>query len=1167
VTYNYCPQSRPESLVAQITENKPTVNLMLPVKSKNFEFLRGHYEALADLAAYAELYTFSDPASSLVKLRTFTELLVKNIYKHADLKSEPGSKLNDLLRTQNFEDIIPEKVRLKLNVLRDNGNKAAHGKTVKPRTALWVLSETYDIARWFAKTYLELDSVPTTEYQAPVQGEEETDSKAQLKRKNKELIQRLAKLEGQVSKTQATTASASISFLQASAPDNQYRDGPVPEKSVSLEQAKAKGAQIADELEFNEETTRTQLIDSQLVSSGWDVGEGGENTSSVTQEEEVGFQPTDTGVGYADYVLWGDDGKPLAVIEVKKTVEHPEKGQTQARLYAEGFAKQNGQHPIIFFTNGFDIWVWDDQQKYPPRKIFAFYSKDSLEYLLYQRKNKKALNSVEINSTIVERPFAHESIKRVAERFEKNHRKALIVQATGTGKTRVAIALSDLLVRANWAKRILFLCDRRELRRQAKNAFNEFTSLPLMELTKSTVLDTHHRVFLATYPAMLRQFRFFDPGFFDLIIADESHRSIYNVYGDLFKYFDSLQVGLTATPVGYVTRNTFRMFDCEDQNPTFYYSYERAVEEGYLVPYEVVSVQTAFQRRGIKYDEMTPEQIEALQAQGEDATVFDYSARQLDSMIFNKDTNRLMLKNLMEQGIKDAQDQNIGKSIIFSRNHKHAILLRQLFDELYPQYGGRFCQVIDNYDPRAEQLIDDFKDAQNPLTIAISVDMLDTGVDIPEVVNLVFAKPIGSPVKFMQMIGRGTRLCENLLGDGEDKKAFRIFDHWANFEAFEFGAIPVEPKINKSLMQQLFEVRVDLAANALTSVDRECFDKAIKLIEGDIRLLPEDSIAVREKWRVHRALMRHEVLDQFSPATHQALLDEIAPLMQWVALPKESVQARAFDLLMTRLQKELMLETSAVDDLRVSVMDKVNGLLMNLNPVKEKFETIKRVRSSDFWTNLTQTTLETTRIELREIIHHQQSSTPPSPIDRVVDIPEDETLIQSERRATNMPQMDMKVYKQQIEQSITDIKNSDPVLQKIRDLKPITEADVEHLVSLVHTRNGDVPIEVLRGFFSTTDALSRFFRGITGLNAEAVAERFDGFIKSSSLNADQTRFLTMVKAHLVEHGTITIDRLYEAPFTRVSSDGVVGVFPDDGQFDQLVKIVESFEQSNPVNEP
>ena len=382
---------------------------------------------------------------------------------------------------------------------------------------------------------------------------------------------------------------------------------------------------------------------------------------------------------------------------------------------------------------------------------------------------------------------------------------------------------------------------------------------------------------------MQKVYQSFDVGFFDLIIADESHRSIYNVYGDMFQYFDSLQIGLTATPVDFVTRSTFNLFGCDGQLPTANYDLEQAVTEGFLTPFEVLEHTTEFLREGIRLEILTKEQIQELEDQGEDPSQYDFSSDQIDKIIYNKDTNRAILRNLMENGLRDATGQLPGKTIIFARNHQHAVLMRQMFDEMYPQYGGRFCQVIDNYDPRAEQLIDDFKGegANSELTIAISVDMLDTGIDIPELLNLVFAKPVRSPVKFWQMIGRGTRLCEGLFGPGKHKTIFRIFDHWGNFERFEMGYLPAEPTQSKPLMQLVFEERLTLAETALQQSDVVTFDATIALIGKDLEALPEDSVSVRERWREKRSVSAPATLNAFAPATVVMLRQVIAPLMQW----------------------------------------------------------------------------------------------------------------------------------------------------------------------------------------------------------------------------------------------------------------------------------------------
>src|SRR6185436_15041003 len=379
------------------------------------------------------------------------------------------------------------------------------------------------------------------------------------------------------------------------------------------------------------------IIDSLLATSGWNVAAGEASTGQVGKEVEVKHQPTASGLGYADYVLWDDNGNPLAVIEAKKTAVDPERGRQQAKLYADGLEKMHGHRPVIFYTNGYDIWMWDDVLGYPPRKVFGYYSKDSLQYLVnFQRAGRKPLNSVEPDAAIVERLYQIEAIKRVCERFSGGHRKALIVQATGSGKTRVAIALAELLIRGGWVKRVLFLCDRRELRKQAKNAFGDFLSEPIRIVSSRVNQSATERIFLATYPAMQTVYQSFDVGFFDLIIADESHRSIYNVYGDMFQYFDCLQIGLTATPIDFVSRNTFSLFGCEGLLPTANYDLEQAVQDGFLTPFEVFEHTTQFLREGIRLDILTKEQIQELEDQGEDPAQYDFSSEEIDKIIYNK---------------------------------------------------------------------------------------------------------------------------------------------------------------------------------------------------------------------------------------------------------------------------------------------------------------------------------------------------------------------------------------------------------------------------------------------------------------------------------------------------------------------------------------------------
>jgi type I restriction enzyme R subunit len=1114
------------------------------MKSANFEILRKGWPELAELGGFAEAYAHADPASALVKLRLFAENLTKDIYRDLRLPKPDQPTFVDLLKNPSFAAITPKVVLDKLHGLRIHGNKAAHGEEAKPQSALWLLKEAHNLARWLLVQHGDAKAADIPAYTQPAAPQ------AAEARERRQILEKLAAQEAQMD---ALLRELDTARQTASAAEK---------KAEELQALAAAASAAADALQFDEATTRTRLIDSQLASVGWDVAAGETSTEQVGKEVEVSHQPTDSGVGYADYVLWDDNGNPLAVIEAKKTSVEPERGRHQAKLYADGLEKTYGYRPVVFYTNGFDIWIWDDAQGFPPRKLYGFYSKDSLQHLAnYQRKERKPLDTIEINEQIVDRLYQIEAIKRVCERFAGKHRKALIVQATGTGKTRVAIALTDLLIRAGWVKRVLFLCDRRELRKQAKNAFNDFLSEPIRIITSRVRSNASERIFLATYPAMQKVFQSFDPGFFDLIIADESHRSIYNVYGDIFHHFDCHQIGLTATPVDFVTKSTFRLFDCEGQLPTANYSLEEAIEDEYLTPFEVFEHTTQFLREGIKLDSLTKDQIEELEEQGEDPTQYDFSSEQVDKIIYNKDTNRAILRNLMENGLRDATGQLPGKSIIFARNHQHAILLARLFDEMYPQYGGKFCQVIDNYDPRAEQLIDDFKGSgnNNDLTIAISVDMLDTGIDIPEILNLDFAKPIKSPVKFWQMIGRGTRLCRNLFGPGRDKTIFRIFDHWGNFERFEMGYRPAEPTQGKSLLQLVFEERLTLAGTALQKSEIKDFERAINLIAADIEALPEESIAVREKWKEKRTLSQEGTLKAFAPATVTRLRQDIAPLMQWRNIRGFS-DAYALDLLIARMQNAVLRKSSQLNDLKIELMDRVSALQMHLNPVREKADVIKRVKSDEFWDDVSVEALEEVGKPLREIMHHRQRGGGQPLPPKIIDVTEETSGVQFSRRSTSLETVDMKAYRQIIEAELRKHFETDPTLRKIRAGEPVSENDLEKLVSLVLTQSPNASREVLEEFFSATaEPLQRAIRAIIGMDPKAVEERFSAFArKHPQLTAKQTRFLALLQNHIARYGSITVDRLYEAPFTVVDADGLEGVFEREDEVSDLLQVIRAF---------
>ena len=1095
------------------------------MKSQNFEFLRSKWPELAGLAGFAEAYAHSDPVGALSKLRMFCEQVVEWIHFELRLSKPYQASLNDLMSNPPFLDVTPAVVLSKLHTLRREGNKSLHGNKGDTETALRLIREAYNISRWLHVTYASGKAEDCPVYQEPSKGG--VDGLEQRKEK-RAYLERIVAQEAQLQKI--------LKELEKERSSSKQAEASAEEREAALKaalQARDELQQV-DPLSFNEAETRTYLIDQMLADEGWDVGKGEQDTDEVKKELPVKHQPTDSGDGYADYVLFDDNGKPLAVIEAKKAAEDPQKGRTQAKHYADGIEKEFGQRPVIFYTNGYELWIWNDAAGEPWRKLYGFYSKDSLQHLVFQRTGKKPLSEIAPSPKIAGRMYQIEAVRRVAEKFAEKKRKALVVQATGTGKTRVAISLSDALIRAGWAKRILFLCDRRELRKQAANAFKEFLPAePRTIVTKSTIGDREHRIYLSTYPAMMKIHESFDVGFFDLIIADESHRSLYNRYRQLFEYFDCYQVGLTATPINFIRRNTFGMFQCDEQDPTSNYTYSDAINHNppYLVPFKVNTHTTKFLREGIKFCQMTNEQQLQLIEDDESLGSIEYEQTEVDKAIYNKDTNRIILRNLMKNGIRVDDNSRLGKTIVFARNMKHARLLEQLFNEMYPQYGGNFCQTIVSEDPRAESLIDDFKGVGNnpDLTIAVSVDMLDTGVDVPEIVNLVFAKPVKSPVKFWQMIGRGTRLRPNLFGPNQDKTHFQIFDHWENFEEFEMGYEAAEPASSTSLAESVFNARLQLVEAALEKQDNDAFTLAVELIGRDIASLPMKSIAVRERWREVQSTQQEETLEEFSAATKATLEQDIAPLMQWVDITREK-EAWKFDRLVSRAQTELIRGSSKFDDLRDQITNIVRSLRINLSQVKVKLPVIERVKSNEFWDQASVHDLEQMRRELRGIVQFRRHEDIGSIEPRIIDVQEDESLVESNEHRVRLdmfPDLDMVAYRNRVNNVLQAIIDNNEALQKIKRGEPVTDADLETLCSVVLTQEPGLDLHDLEEYFPQAGSLDQAIRGIIGMDAEAVHERFEKFVhKHPEISSHANKFLQLLQQHIGKFGSIEIAQLW-----------------------------------------
>jgi len=1113
-------------------------------QSMNFEFLRKNWPELADFGGYAEEYAYTDPQSALIKLRSYGEFMINFIYQELKLPCLPKASFHDKLKGPDFSSLTPSPVMTSFFTIKHLGNRAAHDAKGTYKDALVALQEAHHLGKWLICSYHNVPVNTVPEFQH-IDANANTAAKLKKKLENTAALYKSAMQE--LEEQQKRFEELSVENHQATASKN----GPAMLKFVTLSEAATKT------IGFNEAKTRKYLIDLELRDIGWDVGDNSKSTEQVGQEVPVTGQPTKSGNGFVDYVLWDDDGLPLAVIEAKKTSSNAALGKKQAKDYAKALEQQYGQRPVMFYTNGHDIFIWDDVQKYPPRKIYGFYSKSSLQHLVkFQRIEKRKLSEVEIDSDIAGRRYQLETITRVHERFEAKRRKALVVQATGTGKTRVSIALTKSLQDAKWAKRILFLCDRKELRKQASGAFVEFLNAKpyVVGVSDKKYQDTA-RIFISTYPGMMSIYENFDVGYFDLIIADESHRSIYNVFGNIFKYFDCLQVGLTATPVEMVSRSTCSLFDCGYKDPTANYPLEKAIEENHLVPYEIMTMTTKFMREGINQKSLSDEQIAELEAQGEDPNEFEFQSTDIDKAIMNKDTNRQILRNLMENGIKDKDDQLIGKTIVFARRIDHARLLKELFDEMYPELSDGFCEVIHSDEPRAEALIEQFKVTEaerekdpslpDPITLAISVDMLDTGIDVPSIVNLVFAKPVKSKVKFWQMIGRGTRLCEDLFGPGKDKSRFLIFDHWGNFDYFEFDYEEVEPSESKSLTQKRFEFRMQVALTALNKLKLDAFDTAISLVKNDIDALDTRNINVRDKWALVEQLSNLTILKQFSKPTQALLATEIAPLMQWLDIRNQSKAIR-WDCLLTQTQLGMLVEPAGIAELKHAILAVLERLPKNMVQVQAKAKEITWLQEESNWDAIEFHSLEQSRESLRDVMYLLEKE-PPSPggEPKITDIKENATGYELKARATKIETVDYKIYLQKVQEALEPMFDTNPVLIKIRNGEPVSEDEIEQLNGLIHIKYADVDIKTLKQFYpETTKDLSVLLRTIVGMDAAYVETLFTQLMQKHRLSADAQRTIDMLVSLVQKTGGIKWADLDKAPYHRIYEQ-TLGTSEDD----------------------
>jgi len=1127
--------------------------------SANFAFLKQEFPHVAESASYAEHHVHGDPRASCFHARHALERLVKRVYKIDKALSPPKvTHLDAYLGEPAFRALVPEAVWQKAEYIRQAGNVAVHGnRSPEPEHALNVVRELAHVLYWAGRTYL---------------------------RKGAESLHGQTFDESLVPTTESVATPASVEALdtlkrQLDAADEARKEieSELEALRERLAAIKAENATVPETRDWNESATRRLIIDLALQRAGWLLD------GAHDREYQITGMPNASGIGYADYVLWGDDGKPLAVVEAKKTTRRPAAGRQQAKLYADGLEAMHGQRPIIFYTNGYETWLWDDRS-YTPRVVAGFYKKDELASLNHRRTHRQRLDVTEVRDAIAGRYYQKRAIASIGERFAEARRKALLVMATGSGKTRVAIALVDLLQRAGWVKRALFLADRVSLVNQAVGAFKAHLpeSSPVNLVTRSE-RDQTGRVYVCTYPTMMglidetagAEARF-GVGHFDLVIIDEAHRSVYQKYGAIFRYFDALLVGLTATPRDQVDRNTYALFDLEPGVPTDAYELETAVADGFLVPPKVQQVDLRFPREGIDYHALSEEE----QAQWESLDWGDegdnggqperVDAAAINRWLFNADTADKVLQHLMEHGHTVDGGDRLAKTIIFARNHAHATFIEARFNHHYPSHAGHFARIIDNYATYPQSLIDDFAQKDKAPYIAISVDMLDTGVDVPEVANLVFFKPVYSRIKFWQMIGRGTRLCPDLFGPGEDKQDFRVFDFCANFDFFgeqpegieSTGGVPLRTRLFRSRVQLLARIQ---AASALDpeaglaldpeAASAEALAATLKAtLQGEVAAMNRENFIVRMRLEAVERFRRPASWTRLTAADVETLQNEVAGLPS--EIEPDDIESRLFDLTALKMQLALAEGDAGTFERHRRRVVEIAALLEEkraIPAVAAQLAYLASVQERTFWEGITLDGIEALRRRLRGLAPFLDRKTRPI----VYTDFRDEITAVREDAAGYLPKMTGVEYEKKVREYLRNHLDH-LVIHRLRTNQPLTATDLQGLEQTLVEIGEDDGRTLLNGLLarSATPSLAHFVRSMVGMDRAAAQAAFSEFLSNRSLTTPQIRFIEMVIEQLTTRGVVEPSALYEAPFSNVHAGGPDALFAGksnviDGIFETL----------------
>ena len=1077
------------------------------------------FAAFAPAAIAAERILHIDPSACILNCRRAMEFAVKWMYSVDDSLVRPWQdKLVSLMSNEDFRDIVGTDIYRRMDYIRIMGNNAAHNnKKITEEQAVLCLENLFIFLDFIAYCY----------------GKEYTE-----RHFDKALLQEQIVKPGPVVHIPDVNLDALIA-------ENQKLKEELTARRLEQQQT-----YVPKPLDITEYQTRKLYIDAMLEDAGWTEGKNWLN------EVELAGMPNKSNVGFADYVLYGDDGKALAVIEAKRTCVDVAVGRQQAKLYADLLEKKYGRRPVIFLTNGFETRIQDNQ--YPERKVAAIYSKRDLEKLFNLQTMRTSLKNIVVNKNIAGRWYQEAAVKAVCQSFdEKNRRKALLVMATGSGKTRTVMALCDVLLKHGWVKNILFLADRTSLVTQAKRSFTNL----MPDLTLTNLCDgkqnANARCVFSTYQTMMGciddikddEGKLFTCGHFDLLICDEAHRSIYNKYRDIFNYFDAPLVGLTATPKDDIDKNTYEVFELESGVPTYGYELAEAVKDGYLVDFLSVETELKFIEQGIAYDELSDEEKDEYEKTfitetGEIPEKIAPSA--LNNWVFNEDTIRKVLNILMQDGLKIDYGENLGKTIIFAKNHDHAEKILEIFNKEYPHLKD-YAKVIDNKIKYAQSAIDEFSDPKKLPQIAISVDMLDTGIDIPEILNLVFFKKVMSKAKFWQMIGRGTRLCPGLL-DGEDKEKFYIFDFCGNFEFFRMNKGKATANM-LALQGAIFKLKAQIAFKlqdlAYQTKDLIAFRK--NLVEDMVRKVRElnrDNFAVRQHLKY---VEFYSNPDNYVSLTYENTLtmsEELAPL---IIPDKDEPKAVRFDALMYGIELAY-LAGKPYSKARSDLTKKINAVagVANIPEIMAQADFLNKLIHTDYIANAGINEFECIRKNLRDLIKY----IPKGGLKYTTNFIDD--IIGKEIKPAEIENDDLKNYKMKAEYYVRQ--NQDQIaIKKLRTNLPLTKADIASLEKVLWSELGTkADYEAEYG----QKPLGEFVRELVGLDMNAAKEAFADYLNDVNLDSRQIYFVNQIVEYIVHNGMMKdFSVLQEAPFTDQGS--IVDVFTDMNTWFGIRKVIET----------